>query len=91
MRPTPFKSKKFQKLSAGRCRLCGNDQYEVLDVHRVKAGANGGKYTYHNTVVICCECHRKEQAGLIKILGWYDSTAGRLLHIIREDGQEDFV
>ena len=86
----PFISKKYQKLVARCCRICKEPDYSLLDVHRIIEGADGGKYSYDNSVVLCCKCHRKQQAGTITVLKWVHSTAGRLLHII-EDGVERFV
>lgn len=86
----PFVSKKFQKRVAGRCRVCKEPIQEVLDVHRILEGQDGGKYSYDNTCVICTKCHRLQQAGTIQILGWVHSSAGRLLHIVDEYGKEDF-
>ena len=83
----PFISKKYQKQVAGCCRICKEPDYNLLDVHRI---IEGGKYSYDNTVVICARCHRQQQAGTIKILKWVHSTAGRLLNIIDENGQETF-
>ena len=87
----PFVSKKIRKLAAGKCQICGEDDYSLLDVHRIVPGEDGGKYTYNNASVLCCRCHRLEQAGKIKVFGWVNSTAGRLLHIIDADGNEQFL
>jgi len=85
-------NKKIYKKSEGKCRICGETDYDTLDVHRaITEGKDGGKYTLPNSVCSCCKCHRKIHAGKIKILGWCNSTKGQVLHIIREDGKEDFV
>lgn len=77
---------------AGKCRICGEKNYALLDIHRaVIPGKEDGKYTVANSVVLCCLHHRMEQAGQIKILGWVDSTVGNLLHYIDEDGNEQFI
>ena len=86
----PFKSKQMQKRIAGCCRLCGCKNYETLDAHRIIWGKENGKYRIGNVVVCCANCHRLEQAGKIKIDGWYNSTAGKLLHWFDEDGVEHF-
>ena len=83
-----FGSKQIRKKSEGKCRCCGEDNYDLLDVHRIKEGKDGGAYSYWNTVVICTSCHRKQQAGQIKIVAWLNSTAGRLLQWFDEDGVE---
>ena len=82
-----FVSKKIQKRIAGKCRLCSEDTYEVLDLHRVIA-QNG--YNRRNTTCICSRCHRKHHSGIIDIKGWCDSTNGRLLHWFDENGMERF-
>tara|TARA_Y100000310_G_C20026941_1_gene510042 strand:+ start:72 stop:353 length:282 start_codon:yes stop_codon:yes gene_type:complete len=87
----PFKNKKAFKDDARVCYVCKEDNRSLLDVHRIKAGADGGQYTYGNSVCICCRCHRLEQSGRLKILGWYNSSTGRVLHIIGTDGKEDFI
>ena len=86
----PFRNKKIFKREAGSCAICKDSEYTVLDTHRIVEGKNGGKYTFTNCVCLCTKCHRKEQAGLIEVLGWVNSTSGRLLHYIDEDGNEQF-
>ena len=83
----PFVSKKFQKQVAGRCRVCKEPVYELLDTHRIN---EGGSYSYDNIVVICNSCHRKHHTGIIKIYGWHNSTMGRVLHWIDESGIEHY-
>jgi len=84
----PFVSKKVFKRRHRLCRICKEDTYELLDVHRIKWG---GAYSNSNCVCLCTICHRKVHANIIKIFGWKDSTAGKMLHIINENGEEDFV
>jgi hypothetical protein len=84
-------NKKAYKKSIGHCLICGDDAYEVLDVHRIQAGADGGKYKSNNTVCLCANCHRKVHGGVLQIDRWYFSTAGDVLRYIDEDGQEQFA
>ena len=84
-------NKKVYKKTEGKCRICGETDYNTLDVHRITAGKNGGKYNKSNSISCCANCHRKVHAGEIQVLGWHKSTKGRVLHIIRENGEEDFV
>ena len=73
----------------GKCKFCGESDYDLLDCHRIVEGSNGGKYTDKNTVVVCSNCHRKIHSGQIKILGQYTSTYARwVLHYIDENGKE---
>lgn len=85
-----FVSKKHRKTVEGKCKICGEDNYHALDVHRIKPGSEGGKYTVSNTTILCSVCHRKHHAGEINIVGWFESTAGRLLNWFDEDGNEHF-
>ena len=85
-------NKKIYKHAKGKCKICGEDDYNLLDVHRsITEGKDVGKYTEPNVIVACANCHRKIHAGKIQILGWKKSTKGKLLHIVRENGEEDFV
>ena len=82
--------KKIKKLIDGRCKFCGCDVYELLDVHRITEGKDGGKYTEHNTVTACSLCHRKIHAGIIKVDRKYFSTRGWVLHYFDENGVEKY-
>lgn len=87
VRRRPFYSKKIRKLAEGKCRICGEDNYALLDVHRIK---HGQKYSWANTLIICTKCHRLHHAGDIEILGWLNSTAGRVVHWVDKNGDEHF-
>lgn len=44
--------KKAYKKSQGKCKICGEEIYELLDVHRITPGSQGGgiswkKYCYN--------------------------------------------
>jgi hypothetical protein len=82
-----YSKQQLFKLVAKKCRFCPEDKYELLDVHRIVAGADGGKYHEWNAVTCCSNCHRKCHCGEIKIDRYYNSTKGRILHYWR-DGQE---
>ena len=84
-------NKKNFKHHYKKCILCNEDAYCTLDVHRNLPGEFGGKYREGNVVCLCANCHRKVHDNLIKIIGWKNSTAGKLLHIIKENGKEDFI
>lgn len=74
-----------------KCYFCSCDNYDLLDVHRIVEGANGGKYTEFNTLTVCSLCHRKIHAGFIKIFRKYLSTSGRwILHYIDENSVEHY-
>jgi len=68
--------KRLFKLAAGKCFFCPERDYSVLDNHRIEPG---GKYVPHNVLVICSNCHRKEQRGKIRIDRKYATTSGRMV------------
>jgi len=83
--------KELLKRISGKCHLCPENRYVVLDVHRINSGSNGGEYNASNVVVLCTICHRLVHDGQIVIDRWFSSTDGRnKLRIIRA-GKEDFV
>jgi hypothetical protein len=84
---TPSK-KQRKKLIEKKCYFCDENDYSLLDVHRILEGKDGGKYVDHNMVVTCCKCHRKIHAGRIEIHGRYYSTAGKHVLHYTEDGEE---
>jgi hypothetical protein len=83
----PFVSKKAFKRRAGKCHICPEKDYDLLDVHRILAGKD---YSNTNCVCLCSLCHRKHHRGKIKILGWFNSSKGKILNYIDENGQEQF-
>jgi hypothetical protein len=87
----PVIKKKVYKKQQKRCKICGANIYEILNVHRIIPGEKQGSYRKENVVCICHNCHDKHHAGLIKIHGWVDATCGRLLNYTDADGVEHFV
>lgn len=83
--------KKIYKLSKGECNICREKIYELLDVHRIKQGSEGGKYSKENSVVVCALCHRKIHAGIIKIDRYYLSTNGQQKLRVFIDDKEFFL
>lgn len=87
----PFISKQAFKRRAGKCSICNQTDYDLLDVHRWRIeGKDGGKYTNSNCLCICNGCHRKIHKKRITIIGVFKSTTGRLLNYIDENGKEQF-
>jgi hypothetical protein len=80
-------NKTVEKKTTGRCLFCGENDYALLDCHRIIPGEEKGRYIKSNVTVACSNCHRKIHDGQIKIDRWYPSTAGRMLHYWL-DGQE---
>jgi len=83
--------KHVYKLAEGSCRICGETDPAVLDVHRIIPGAEGGRYTKENSTCLCCKCHRKVHDGQIVIDRYYLATNGRLVLHLFENGEEKFI
>jgi len=83
----PFINKKSFKRRHSCCQICGEQEYKLLDTHRI---IHKGKYCESNCVCLCISCHRKHHSGLIIVKQWYESTGGKLLYYIDENGEEQF-
>lgn len=84
--------KKAFKKNEGSCRICGEDDYSVLDVHRIQEGKDGGKYNFLNSVTLCSNCHRRIHDGKIEIIGKFLCSDGTYkIMIIDENGEEKFI
>ncbi|MEI8270967.1 MAG: HNH endonuclease, partial [bacterium] len=83
-------NKIYKKKQDKKCYFCPCDDYDLLDVHRINEGSNGGRYTEFNTVVVCSLCHRKIHSGKIKVFRKYFSTKGWVLHYLDENNVEHF-
>lgn len=85
-------NKEALKRGAVKCKFCTCDVYELLDVHRILEGKDGGTYeqtlTHGNCVVLCANCHRMVHAGIIKIDRWYTTTMGKMVLHFWKDGTE---
>lgn len=90
MRKKKLINKKIKKLTDKKCYFCDCNIYNLLDIHRIKEGKNGGEYTDFNTVTCCSLCHRKIHSGLIKLDRKYFSTNGWVLHYFDELGREHY-
>lgn len=82
-----YSKQQILKLYRKKCFFCAEDNYDLLDAHRILPGEEGGKYHEWNVLVTCSNCHRRIHAGEIKIDRKYMSTKGLMLHYWR-DGQE---
>lgn len=84
-----YSKKMIKKLFDGKCYFCEEDDYDLLDTHRIVPGSEGGRYTRHNSVTVCCKCHRKIHSDKIKIVGKHFSTSGQhVLNFIDENDVE---
>lgn len=83
-------SKTVKKRMDGKCKFCDCSVYELLDLHRINEGSNGGLYTDPNTVTCCANCHRKIHAGYIKIDRHYPTVSGKSVLHYWIDGVEHY-
>lgn len=73
--------KQIKKLYDAECYFCGEEDYALLDSHRIVPGSEGGKYTEMNMVTCCSNCHRRCHSGEIVIDRKYFSSTGKwVLH-----------
>lgn len=91
MRKNKRINKKIHKLAQGECRICGENDYATLDVHRIIEGKNGGKYDLMNTVVLCANCHRKVHDKQLEIDKYYLCSNGKHMLRVLVDGLEKFI
>lgn len=55
---TPRQKQAIKELVENKCQFCGKSSEEVsLEIHRIKPGYKGGKYTIGNIQVLCQKCH----------------------------------
>lgn len=83
-------NKKLKKKIQGKCYFCNEDDYSLLDVHRILPGAEGGEYNDHNSLVVCSNCHRKCHSGRIIIHGRHYCSNGHWLLHYTEDNNENW-
>jgi len=79
--------KQMEKRIAKKCLICEENDYNILDVHRIVPGSEGGKYKKWNMVCLCSNCHRRVHSGEIEIEGKHMSTSGPIVHYF-VDGKE---
>ena len=83
----------IKKLHDKVCFFCSEDDYNLLDSHRILPGANGGTYHEQNTVTVCSKCHRKIHSGRIKTYRKYPAFGGTRLWVLHceVDGEEKWI
>lgn len=79
---------KLKKLKDKKCCFCGEDNYNVLDVHRIVEGSNGGKYKDWNTITCCAVCHRRIHANEIHSIKKYQSTGGIVINYVENNEEK---
>jgi len=80
-----YSKQQLKKLSDKFCFFCGEDDYDLLDAHRI---IEGGKYEDFNILTNCSNCHRKIHSGRIKILGKHFCSNGNFVIHYIEDEEE---
>lgn len=89
MRQKKIINKQEKKHCDKKCYFCPENDYSVLDVHRIVEGQNGGQYVAGNTITACSNCHRRIHAGQIKIDRFYLATNGKqVLHYWDSEGEQ---
>lgn len=84
-----YSRQQIKKLHDGQCLFCKEDDYTILDAHRIVPGTEGGEYHNENILTVCANCHRLIHSGSIVIDRKYLSTNGKLIvHYWR--GEEEF-
>ncbi len=83
-----YTRQQIRKLVEKKCYFCGEEDYALLDAHRIIPGEAGGKYHDMNIAVTCANCHRKIHAGRIVVDRRYFRSDGKWILHYWEDGQE---
>lgn len=91
MRKRKLINKKIEKKVVKKCRICGYEETDALEYHRIKFGSEGGTYNKENTVIICGNCHTLIHKKKISIDRYYDCTNGKKMLRITKNGKEEFV
>ncbi len=74
-------NKQYKKHQIGLCYFCKENNYFLLDLHRIVPGDSGPGYIENNTLVVCSNCHRRIHSGEILIDRKYLSSSGKyILH-----------
>lgn len=82
-------NKQIKKKIDKKCYFCEVDDYACLNCHRIIPGSENGRYTEHNTICCCANCHAKIHDGQIKIDRKYYSTSGKwVLHFWENDKEK---
>lgn len=88
MKKKKLVNKQAFKKGAGKCHFCGEDEYELLDTHRIVPGSDGGTYHELNILPLCALCHRKTHSDIIKIDRKYFKSDGTWVVHYWENGVE---
>lgn len=80
--------KQVRKHFDGRCFVCGEADYHLLDAHRILPGEQGGTYHWQNILTLCTKCHRKIDHRRLVVHGKFQATTGHYLIHYTLDGVE---
>lgn len=83
-----YSRKQIKKLTDKCCFFCKENDYNILDAHRIIPATEGGTYAERNMLVVCSSCHRKCHSGSILIDKKYFSTSGKWVLHYWKDGIE---
>ena len=83
-------NREVDKSAAKKCPICDDKDIDVLEYHRIVPGKDGGTYIPYNVVICCSSCHTLIHKDRIQIKGWFESTGGKVLIIIK-DGKEKII
>jgi 5-methylcytosine-specific restriction endonuclease McrA len=61
-----FKKKTRKKDGFKKCFFCGWNK-DILDLHRIIPGSQGGKYKLDNVKALCPNCHRLVHSGKLTL------------------------
>lgn len=76
------------KIPKKQCEVCGNKKKSVLHIHHIIPRRDPRcNNSLGNLVCLCSNCHNEVHAGLITIIGVYNTTEGRKVMWFRE-GEE---
>jgi hypothetical protein len=78
-----YSRQQIKKRIDGKCLLCDEHNYKLLDAHRI---VEGGTYHSSNVITVCCNCHRSIHSENIKVDRKYFSTKGHwIVHLWMND------
>jgi hypothetical protein len=87
MKKNNFISKKHFKKRAKKCEICGEEDFDLLNCHRIKEQK---EYSNNNCACLCVTCHTLVHRDRIQVFQRKNSSAGKLFHYIDESGKEHF-
>ena len=61
-----FLKEKLASINNGVCEKCGNENYNILQVHHKIERCNGGTDELENLILLCPNCHMVEHYGCSK-------------------------